>query len=104
MRDVLGNPGTMDDRHFFFWNKGFIDVMIGKKLKAKHGTAVMTLFGEAETGGYPVLSQPGLYMETLFQKERMKRRKEVSWATDVAQWVECLFSYVKSWAASPNTK
>lgn len=39
----------------FIWNKGSVDVL--------------SVFGEAEAGGSPVQSQPGLSTETLSQKE-----------------------------------
>lgn len=46
------------------------------ELKAKHGSAVIPVLGETEAGGSPVLSQPGLYTETLSQKERKGEREE----------------------------
>lgn len=65
MSDVPGNPGNMD----LIWNKGSVDGLNQKNLKAKHRSAIIPVFGEAEAGGSPVQSQPGLYMETLSQKE-----------------------------------
>lgn len=53
----------------FIWNKGSVDGLNQKNLKAKHRSAVIPVFGEAEAGGSSVQSQLGLYTETLSQKE-----------------------------------